>query len=84
MFLTVHNSFGLLFDAVLISAALYGAGLLQFWIYIRKYHSKDGYGLVTLVTTILIFDTCQQALLCHAVYEYLGQSTSISPLSYIN
>ncbi|KAJ7500103.1 hypothetical protein FB451DRAFT_1359040 [Mycena latifolia] len=73
---TVHNTFGVLFIVVMISASLYGAGILQFWMYIRKYHSKDPKIVKCLVVAILICDTFQQALLSHAVYTYLGMSDS--------
>ncbi|KAJ7442325.1 hypothetical protein FB451DRAFT_1567688 [Mycena latifolia] len=71
---TIHNTYGLLFMAVVISASLYGAGILQFWMYIRKYHSQDPMVVKGLVVAVLICDTCQQALLSHAVYEYLVSS----------
>ncbi|KAJ7830153.1 hypothetical protein B0H14DRAFT_2807943, partial [Mycena olivaceomarginata] len=42
-------------------------GVLQFWIYIRKYHAKDPLILTSLVSAVLIFDTFQLAFLCHGV-----------------
>ncbi|KAJ6591538.1 hypothetical protein DFH09DRAFT_1137290 [Mycena vulgaris] len=71
---TIHNTYGLLFIAVVVSATLYGAGILQFWMYIRKYHSQDSRVVKYLVIAVMICDTCQQALLSHAVYEYLVSS----------
>ncbi|KAJ6460134.1 hypothetical protein C8R47DRAFT_128585 [Mycena vitilis] len=71
---TIHNTFGVLYLAVVLSASLYGVGLLQFWLYIRKYHSQDPMGVKALVVTVLICDTCQQGLLCHALYLYLVTS----------
>ncbi|KAJ7116018.1 hypothetical protein C8R44DRAFT_880401 [Mycena epipterygia] len=50
------------------------AGILQFWMYIRKYHSQDSRVVKGLVIVVLICDTCQQTLLCHAVYKYLVTS----------
>ncbi|KAJ7658124.1 hypothetical protein B0H17DRAFT_1097220 [Mycena rosella] len=73
---TNDNTYGLLFIAVAISSLLYGAGILQFWMYIRKYHSQDSMVVKALVIAVLICDTCQQVLLCHAVYIYLVSSIS--------
>ncbi|KAJ7116125.1 hypothetical protein C8R43DRAFT_1242339 [Mycena crocata] len=71
---TIDNTYGLLYMAVVISSSLYGAGILQFWMYIRKYHSRDPLLVKTLVCAVLVCDTCQQALLCHSVYRYLVSS----------
>ncbi|KAF7308557.1 hypothetical protein HMN09_00704800 [Mycena chlorophos] len=76
---TVDDTYGLLYIAVVVSAALYGskkkqAGIVQFWIWIRKYHAKDSLALKTLVIAVVICDTCQEALLSHAVYRYLVSS----------
>ncbi|KAJ6581500.1 hypothetical protein B0H19DRAFT_1115533 [Mycena capillaripes] len=71
---TIDNTYGLLFIAVIVSSTLYGTGILQFWMYIRKYHSQDPIIVKSLVIAVLICDTCQQALLCHAVYKYLVAS----------
>ncbi|KAJ7187051.1 hypothetical protein C8R46DRAFT_1184793 [Mycena filopes] len=68
---TIDNTYGLLFISVLVSSSLYGAGVLQFWMYIRKYHSKDHLLVKSLVVAVLICDTCQQALLCHAALSTL-------------
>ncbi|KAJ7187082.1 hypothetical protein C8R46DRAFT_1058789 [Mycena filopes] len=71
---TIDNTYGLLFIAVVVSSCLYGAGILQFWMYIRKYHAQDHILVKSLVVAVLVCDTCQQALLCHAVYKYLVSS----------
>ncbi|KAF8185579.1 hypothetical protein K438DRAFT_1973875 [Mycena galopus ATCC 62051] len=71
---TIHNTFGLLYIAVVLTAILYGVGFLQFWLYIRRYHSQDPIVVKCLVVAVVICDTCQQALLCHAVYVYLVSS----------
>ncbi|KAF7366828.1 hypothetical protein MSAN_00941100 [Mycena sanguinolenta] len=83
---TIDNTYGLLFLAIVVSTALYGAGILQFWMYIRKYHSKDPLLVKSLVITVLICDTAQQSLLCHAVYKYLVKSIGDPPilLSVVN
>ncbi|KAJ7334132.1 hypothetical protein DFH08DRAFT_299299 [Mycena albidolilacea] len=71
---TIDNTYGLLYIAVVVSSVLYGAGILQFWMYIRKYHSSDSIIVKSLVIAVLICDTIQQTLLCHSVYEYLVKS----------
>ncbi|KAJ7768243.1 hypothetical protein B0H16DRAFT_311394 [Mycena metata] len=68
---TIDNTYGLLFIAMVISVASYGVAILQFWLYIRKYHSTDPLALKLLVIAVLLCDTCQQALLCSGVYTYL-------------
>ncbi|KAJ7176703.1 hypothetical protein C8R46DRAFT_42846 [Mycena filopes] len=70
------NTYGLLFMVAIISACLYGVGILQFWSYIRKYHSKDRLTLKILVITVFVCDTFHEALLCHAVYKYSVSSIS--------
>ncbi|KAJ7034864.1 hypothetical protein C8F04DRAFT_1100354 [Mycena alexandri] len=72
----IDNTYGVLFITAIVSACLYGVGILQFWMYIRKYHSKDPIVLKCLVITVMVCDTVQQALLCHAVYKYLVSSIS--------
>ncbi|KAJ7682005.1 hypothetical protein DFH06DRAFT_1159968 [Mycena polygramma] len=69
---TLANTFGALYIAVILSTILYGVGVLQFWMYIRKYHSHDVMIVKCLVVVVLICDTCQQALVCRAVYLYLS------------
>ncbi|KAJ6610206.1 hypothetical protein B0H10DRAFT_436805 [Mycena sp. CBHHK59/15] len=80
---TVHETYGLLFNACVISAALYGAGILQFWIYIRRYHSQDPWIVKGLVVAVLICDTIQQVLVSQAVYEYLVTSIVEPPFSFL-
>ncbi|KAJ6534928.1 hypothetical protein B0H19DRAFT_1271602 [Mycena capillaripes] len=58
---TLDNTFGVLYQTVVISAALYGAGCLQAWYYFRKYQS-DLCWVKFLVAFVIVFDTCQQAL----------------------
>ncbi|KAJ7768242.1 hypothetical protein B0H16DRAFT_1785017 [Mycena metata] len=72
----IDNTYGLLFIVAIVSACLYGVGILQFWLYIRKYHSKDRLVLKLLVIAVMVCDTFQQGLLCHAVYKYLVSSIS--------
>ncbi|KAF7341179.1 hypothetical protein MVEN_01852800 [Mycena venus] len=62
---TIDNTYGALFLSIVISSVLYGVGILQFWMYIRKYHAKDSLILTSLVSTVLICDTFQLAFLCH-------------------
>ncbi|KAJ7658256.1 hypothetical protein DFH06DRAFT_1327543 [Mycena polygramma] len=73
---TIDNTYGLLFIAMVISSALYGTGITQFWMYIRKYHSRDTLIVKAVVCAVIICDTCQQSLLCHAVFRYLVDSLS--------
>jgi len=68
---TLNETFGLLYIAVVISAVFYGAGILQFCLYIRKYNARDPLIVQFVVIAVIICDTVQHALLCHAVYQYL-------------
>ncbi|KAJ7829062.1 hypothetical protein B0H14DRAFT_3873150 [Mycena olivaceomarginata] len=80
---TVDNTYGALFLSIVISSVLYGVGMLQFWIYIRKYHAKDPLILTSLVSAVLIFETFQLAFLCHGGYKYLVSSIA-DPEIYIS
>ncbi|KAJ7144440.1 hypothetical protein C8R44DRAFT_759919 [Mycena epipterygia] len=71
---TVDNVFGVMLIAVILSAVLYGAGFVQFWMYIRKYHSTDPSAMKYLVIAVLICDTCQQGLITHLIYRTLVSS----------
>ncbi|KAJ7144454.1 hypothetical protein C8R44DRAFT_144623 [Mycena epipterygia] len=71
---TVDNVFGVMLIAVILSAVLYGAGFVQFWMYIRKYHSTDPSVMKYLVIAVLICDTCQQGLITHLIYRTLVSS----------
>ncbi|KAF5345376.1 hypothetical protein D9757_003906 [Collybiopsis confluens] len=68
---TMDNTFGMLFDAVVIGAALYGAGCLQGYLYFRKYSESDPWYLQALVGCILVCDTFQVAILTACVYQYV-------------
>ncbi|KAJ7022570.1 hypothetical protein C8F04DRAFT_1137731 [Mycena alexandri] len=68
---TLDNTIGLLFQAVVISAALYGAGCLQAWFYFRTYLRRDSVRIKSLVTFVIVCDTCQQAILTACAYSYL-------------
>ncbi|CAK5274024.1 unnamed protein product [Mycena citricolor] len=63
---TIDDTFGMLYIAVAVSSALYGAGVLQFWMYIRKYHKKDPLLVKGVVIAVQILDTVQQALVCES------------------
>ncbi|KAK7023505.1 hypothetical protein VNI00_010641 [Paramarasmius palmivorus] len=67
---TIDNTLGLLFNVAIITAALYGAGMLQGWIYFRKYNSSDHWSVRLLIGFILVCDTIQEAMICEAVYKY--------------
>ncbi|KAJ6568574.1 hypothetical protein B0H19DRAFT_1256327 [Mycena capillaripes] len=81
MKLTIDNTYGVLLLSIVISSVLYGAGILQFWIYIRNYHAKDSLILTSLVSAVLICDTCQLAFLCHGVSSVTNPEI---PLSVVN
>lgn len=68
---TKDNTVGLLYDTVVISSALYGAGLLQAWFYFRKFSLKDSRWIKACVTGVLVCDTVQMILLSKTVYVYL-------------
>ncbi|KIY72509.1 hypothetical protein CYLTODRAFT_417897 [Cylindrobasidium torrendii FP15055 ss-10] len=68
---TLDNTIGLLYDTVVISAALYGAGLLQAWFYFRKFSGRDNAWIKGCVTGVLVCDTVQMILLSKTVYVYL-------------
>ncbi|KAF8882786.1 hypothetical protein CPB85DRAFT_1459962 [Mucidula mucida] len=67
---TLDNTLGVLYDASLISSALYGAGCLQAWFYFRKYCKRDSWPIRSVVAFILICDTVQMCLLSTSVYKY--------------
>ncbi|KAF8900218.1 hypothetical protein CPB85DRAFT_1326263 [Mucidula mucida] len=67
---TIDNTLGLLYDAIVISAALFGAGCLQGWFYFRKYSQRDALPLRVLVGFVLFCDVVQMALLTASVYRY--------------
>ncbi|KAJ7142760.1 hypothetical protein C8R44DRAFT_974330 [Mycena epipterygia] len=68
---TNDNFYGVLLLAVVFSAVLYGIGVLQFWLYMCKYHSTDPILVKSVVTAVIFCDTCQQVLLTHAIYRTL-------------
>ncbi|KAF7333193.1 hypothetical protein MVEN_02385100 [Mycena venus] len=71
---TVDNTYGMLYAAVVVSAVLYGVGIVQFWMYIRRYHAKDPLVVKSVVIIVLVCDIMQQGLLTYAVYQYLVTS----------
>ncbi|KAJ6522004.1 hypothetical protein B0H19DRAFT_1203318 [Mycena capillaripes] len=66
---TLDNTFGVLYQTVVISAALYGAGCLQAWYYFRTYRN-DLRCIKFLVAFVIVCDTAQQALTTASVYSY--------------
>ncbi|KAJ7490113.1 hypothetical protein B0H11DRAFT_1015191 [Mycena galericulata] len=68
---TIHNTLGILFDATVVSATLYGVGCLQAWLYFRNHSRRDSYRLKCLVAFVLVCDTAQQAILTACVYTYI-------------
>ncbi|KAJ7436862.1 hypothetical protein B0H11DRAFT_2108832 [Mycena galericulata] len=79
---TLDNTIGVLFEAVVISAALYGAGCLQAWFYFRTYIKRDSLWIKFLVTFVIVCDTCQQAILTACAYSYL--ITNFANLAILN
>ncbi|KAJ3783897.1 hypothetical protein GGU10DRAFT_41544 [Lentinula aff. detonsa] len=67
---SMNTTFGMLFDAVVIGAALYGAGCVQGYMYYRKQQGDPWY-LKSLVGFILICDTLQVGTLTACVYQYV-------------
>ncbi|KAF8187615.1 hypothetical protein K438DRAFT_1972755 [Mycena galopus ATCC 62051] len=67
---TIDNTLGALYITVIITSLLFGAGLIQFWIYFQNKKKGDHWALVLLVSCVSILDVVQQALICHAVYGY--------------
>ncbi|KAL1738826.1 hypothetical protein HDZ31DRAFT_11360, partial [Schizophyllum fasciatum] len=65
---TIHNTLGMLFDSLVVSTALYGAGMLQGWYYYRRYSQKDHWAVKSVIGVVLLFDTIQQGMF--AVYRY--------------
>ncbi|KAJ3935756.1 MAG: hypothetical protein NXY57DRAFT_988326 [Lentinula lateritia] len=68
---SMNTTFGMLFDAVVIGAALYGAGCVQAYMYFRKYQQSDPWYLKSLVWFILVCDTLQVGILTACVYQYV-------------
>jgi hypothetical protein len=68
---SMDSTFGMLFDSVIVGAALYGAGCLQGYLYFRKYSTKDPWILKSLVAFVLVCDTFQVGILTACVYQYL-------------
>ncbi|KAF8900221.1 hypothetical protein CPB85DRAFT_1475922 [Mucidula mucida] len=81
---TLDTTVGLLYDAVVISAVLFGAGCLQGWFYYRKYSGRDPWYLKGLVGFVLFCDVVQMALLTVTVYKYAvthhGDNASLNVL----
>ncbi|KAJ7798111.1 hypothetical protein B0H14DRAFT_2908096 [Mycena olivaceomarginata] len=46
----------MLFSAVIVSAALYGAGCLQAWLYFRTYLKRDSRWIKALVAWVIVCD----------------------------
>ncbi|KAJ7692246.1 hypothetical protein B0H17DRAFT_1061650 [Mycena rosella] len=78
---TVHNTFGVLYDAVVVSGVLYGAAVIQEWIYYQKYWRKDPPMNKLLVVLVLMTDTCQVVLLTESIYVYLVTG-HLDPLAF--
>ncbi|KAI4528486.1 hypothetical protein K523DRAFT_260709 [Schizophyllum commune Tattone D] len=67
---TIHNTLGMLFDSLVVSTALYGAGMLQGWYYYRRYSQKDHWAVKSVIGLVLLLDTLQQGMFAASVYRY--------------
>ncbi|KAF9064283.1 hypothetical protein BDP27DRAFT_1299060 [Rhodocollybia butyracea] len=67
---SMNTTFGMLFNAVVVGSALYGAGCLQGYMYYRKYQ-RDPWYLKALVGFILVCDTFQVGILSACLYQYV-------------
>ncbi|KAA1473567.1 hypothetical protein DENSPDRAFT_872875 [Dentipellis sp. KUC8613] len=65
------DSFGALFFANLLTAILWGALCVQFYVYCLIYWKKDTWMLRALIITVCLLDTTHQAFLSISIYEYL-------------
>ncbi|KII84414.1 hypothetical protein PLICRDRAFT_179652 [Plicaturopsis crispa FD-325 SS-3] len=66
----IDNTLGILFDSVVCSSVLYGAGCLQCWVYWRSYRNRDPWYIKLLIASLLVCDTGQQVVLTVSVYDY--------------
>ncbi|KAJ3910655.1 hypothetical protein F5879DRAFT_3433 [Lentinula edodes] len=66
----MDSTYGSAFVGLIVSATLYGATILQAYLYYRNY-PKDTYFLKLLVFALCIFDTIQLVLCVTAMYWYL-------------
>ncbi|KAJ3747365.1 hypothetical protein DFH05DRAFT_802911 [Lentinula detonsa] len=66
----MNSTYGSAFVGLIVSATLYGATILQVYLYYRNY-PKDARFLKVLVFTLCIFDTMQLVLCVTALYWYL-------------
>ncbi|THU95227.1 hypothetical protein K435DRAFT_966565 [Dendrothele bispora CBS 962.96] len=68
--ITIDTTLGFLFHSVAACCILYGVAIMQGLGYFRKFKGRDGWGLQTLVATVLLCETGQIAFLWSAVYKY--------------
>jgi len=69
MVLSVDNTLGALFIAVVIASNLHGVSWVQAVYYFT--HQNDSWHLKLLVSAVMIFDTIHQILISHGAYTYL-------------
>ncbi|KAJ6499846.1 hypothetical protein DFH09DRAFT_1375926 [Mycena vulgaris] len=65
-----------MYDVVVVSAALYGAGIVQGWFYYQKYFRKDPMMIKLLVALTLLCDTCHHVLLTESSKSFIWKSHS--------
>ncbi|OJT15445.1 hypothetical protein TRAPUB_7990 [Trametes pubescens] len=70
--ISLGGTLGVTFLGVCVSSMLYGVTCLQTFTYYRSLKAKtDGWLLRSLVAALLAFDSAHQAVVIHAVYNYL-------------
>ncbi|KAI0667864.1 hypothetical protein C8Q78DRAFT_980812 [Trametes maxima] len=70
--ISLGETLGVTFLGVCVSSMLYGVTCLQTFTYYRSAKARsDGRVLHALVAALLIFDSAHQAIVIHAVYNYL-------------
>ncbi|KAI5118152.1 hypothetical protein M0805_000531 [Coniferiporia weirii] len=69
--LSLDSTFGCLYLAVLFSAALWGSGSVQLYVYYRDCVKADRWQLKLYVFLMYTLDSLQQALVLVCVYSYL-------------
>ncbi|EIW57884.1 uncharacterized protein TRAVEDRAFT_29797 [Trametes versicolor FP-101664 SS1] len=70
--ISLGGTLGVTFIGVCVSSMLYGVTCLQTFTYYRSAKAKnDGWLLWSLVAALLAFDSAHQAVVIHAVYNYL-------------
>jgi len=67
---SLDSTMGAALLGVIFAMALWGAGCIQAFYYFDRYR-EDPSWMKIMVTTVIMFSTAHQALICHAIYTYL-------------